>query len=200
MEWSPNGELLLAAQFNSGHVEIFSLKDREWEGIVSEGLAGLQNAFWSPDSNFIITLSDFEIRLTIWDLLKKTVNYIEFPKFTDKCHEFSPNNRYFAVVERVGEDKIIDSIGLYCATKWVQIRRMKVPCLDLQEIKWSPDNRYICAVDTSLEYRFLIYNLQGDLLAKFEPYENSLGIKTFDWSPDAKFLSVGSYDQKVRIF
>jgi hypothetical protein len=46
----------------------------------------------------------------------------------------------------------------------VKITRFKVQSLDVQDIKWSPDNRHICAIDSPLEYRFFIYNLKGDLV------------------------------------
>lgn len=50
-----------------------------------------------------------------------------------------------------------------------------------------------------LQYKVLLYSLDGRLLAAYCAYEWSLGIKSVAWSPSSQFLAVGSYDGKVRI-
>jgi hypothetical protein len=49
-----------------------------------------------------------------------------------------------------------------------------------------------------LQYRMLIYSLDGRCLSSFSAYDLALGIKTVAWSPSSQFLAIGSYDQKVR--
>lgn len=53
--------------------------------------------------------------------------------------------------------------------------------------------------DNCLEYKILLYSLDGRLLSFYSAYEWSLGIKSVAWSPSSQFLAVGSYDEKVRI-
>lgn len=53
--------------------------------------------------------------------------------------------------------------------------------------------------DSCLEYKVLLYSLDGRLLSAFCAYEWSLGIKSVAWSPSSQFLAIGSYDGKVRI-
>lgn len=48
-----------------------------------------------------------------------------------------------------------------------------------------------------LQYKVLLYSLDGRLLAAYCAYEWSLGIKSVAWSPSSQFLAVGSYDGKV---
>lgn len=48
-----------------------------------------------------------------------------------------------------------------------------------------------------LQYKMLLYSLDGRLLSVFCAYEWSLGIKSVAWSPSSQFLAVGSYDGKV---
>lgn len=48
-----------------------------------------------------------------------------------------------------------------------------------------------------LQYKVLLYSLDGRLLATYCAYEWSLGIKSVAWSPSSQFLAVGSYDGKV---
>ncbi len=38
------------------------------------------------------------------------------------------------------------------------------------------------------------------LIAKHVPYEKALGIKAVTFSPNGQYLSVGSYDQIVKLF
>lgn len=49
----------------------------------------------------------------------------------------------------------------------------------------------------SLQYKVLLYSLDGRLLSAFCAYEWSLGIKSVAWSPSSQFLAIGSYDGKV---
>ncbi|XP_054577616.1 WD repeat-containing protein WRAP73 isoform X1 [Eptesicus fuscus] len=70
---------------------------------------------------------------------------------------------------------------------------------DLAGIEWAPNGCVLAAWDTCLEYKVLLYSLDGRLLAAFCAYEWSLGIKSVAWSPSSQFLAVGSYDGKVRI-
>lgn len=49
-----------------------------------------------------------------------------------------------------------------------------------------------------LQYKVLLYSLDGRLLSAYCAYEWSLGVKSVAWSPSSQFLAVGSYDGKVR--
>ena len=48
-----------------------------------------------------------------------------------------------------------------------------------------------------LQYKVLLYSLDGRLLSAYCAYEWSLGIKSVAWSPSSQFLAIGSYDGKV---
>lgn len=49
----------------------------------------------------------------------------------------------------------------------------------------------------SLQYKVLLYSLDGRLLSTYSAYEWSLGVKAVTWSPSSQFLAIGSYDEKV---
>lgn len=49
----------------------------------------------------------------------------------------------------------------------------------------------------SLQYKVLLYSLDGRLLSAYSAYEWSLGVKSVAWSPSSQFLAIGSYDEKV---
>jgi len=51
-----------------------------WSCKIDEALAGLAHAEWAPDSRHILTRSEFNLRLSIWSLVRKNVVYIKYPK------------------------------------------------------------------------------------------------------------------------
>ena len=58
-------------------------------------------ARWGPNNNFIITVSDFKVRLNVWGLSDKSVQFIKSPKHDDERGlAFSTNKRLMALAER----------------------------------------------------------------------------------------------------
>lgn len=74
------------------------------------------SCFWAPTSRHVITISEFHIRLTVWSMIDKSVQYIEGPKCLNNDHkiglQFSPNNKMLAVIQKNMENSK-DMIGLY---------------------------------------------------------------------------------------
>ena len=66
VDFSPDSCYVYCAMLNRAAVQAFSLVDPEWKCRINEGLAGLINVAWTPDSRSLITESDFGIQLTIW--------------------------------------------------------------------------------------------------------------------------------------
>ena len=55
-------------------VFVKSLHDPEWNCKIDEGIAGLVHARWGgPNNQHIITISDFKVRLTVWNLTDRSV-------------------------------------------------------------------------------------------------------------------------------
>ena len=94
-----------------------SMGDPQWQGRIDEGMAGLSNSLWAPTSRHILTVSEFNIRLTVWSLTDKSVQYIQSPKFDGSRPEcrgirFSPNLCIMALIEK-DQQEGKDLIGLY---------------------------------------------------------------------------------------
>ena len=51
-----------------------------------------------------------------------------------------------------------------------------------------------------LQYKVLLYSLDGRCLARYSAYDLALGVKSLAWSPSSQFLSLGSFDKKVSLF
>lgn len=173
-------------------VYVKSLHDQEWNCKIDEGIAGLAFARWGPNNNQIITVSDFKVRLTIWGLNDRSVQYIRAPKHDDERGlAFSPNRKLMALAER-NESK--DTIGIYeVATggkQWVCLHHFNPETFDLEDLRFSADGTSLIVWDSPLRCKLLVYQLQlsqkGDSIvqcapiARFQPYADNtqLGIRT----------------------
>ncbi len=124
-------------------------------------------ARWTPDSRRLLTISDFNIRLTIWSLIDRSTTYINYPKYSDKALSFTSNGYFMALAERKDSK---DYIGIYYIGDWTLVSHFVVDTYDLQDIKWSKDNTAIIIYDSILECKFLVYSPTGNLIAQHEPY------------------------------
>eukprot|EP01083_Nonionella_stella_P281642 958373_1 len=148
IEWSSNNEYILCLIRKQGIVMIWCISDIKWEAKIEESLAGLTNAFWSPDNKHIITISEFEIRLTIWSLIDGTAKYIKYPKYNNLGISFSNNGNYLAITERSNQ---IDILGIYSVKYWQLIHRFNINSVsDLHDIVLSFDDLYILCINIEL--------------------------------------------------
>ncbi|KAG8568570.1 hypothetical protein GDO81_014066 [Engystomops pustulosus] len=140
----------------------------------------IQHAEWSADSMFILCAMYKRGIVQVWSL--------EQPDWHCKIDEgsaglvsscWSPDGRH-----------ILNT---------TEFHHFETDTQDLTGIDWAPNGCVLAAWDTCLEYKVLLYSLDGRLLSTYSAYEWSLGIKSLTWSPSSQFLAVGSYDEKVRI-
>lgn len=197
MSWSPDSQYLMCAQYKRRVVQVWSMQDPEWVCKLDEGLAGLSHACWSPDGCNILTSTEFQLRRTIWSLTNKSIHYIQFPKFSDKGYDFSNDGKFMVMAER---KDFKDFLGIYHTRDWKLVKHFQVETEDMTDVKWAPDDRYIAAWDSCLEYRLVIYTPDGRKIHQYQAYEHALGIKHVQWSPSGNFLAVGSYDEVCRLF
>lgn len=101
VEWSADGGLVLVAVGKRSLVFVKNLHDADWQCKIDEGLAGLAHARWGPSNAHLLTVSDFKVRLTVWGLADKSVQYIRAPKHADdRGLSFSPSGKLMALAER----------------------------------------------------------------------------------------------------
>lgn len=79
---------------------MWSVEDAEWTARISEGVAGLVHARWSPDGRHVLTTADFQLHMTIWSLVRKSMYYVKHPKLQAGGVAFSPDGKYMAVATR----------------------------------------------------------------------------------------------------
>lgn len=114
LEWAPSdSSLIMVAVGKRSIVFVKNLHDPDWNCKIDEGIAGLAHARWGPTPGTIMTISDFKVRMTVWGLHDRSVQYIRSPKHDDdRGVAFSPNRKLIALAERSGPDAK-DSIGIY---------------------------------------------------------------------------------------
>ena len=105
-------------------------------------------ARWVPDSRQIITISDFQLRLTIWSLVDETVSYIKNPKHHDKGLSFTSNGKFMALAER---NDCKDYVGIYYCGDWKLMNHFQVETIDLADLAWSKDDTAIIVWDNPVE-------------------------------------------------
>ena len=80
LEWSPDGVYLLIGISKRAQAFVRSMEEPDWNCKIDEGLAGMVNCLWAPTSRHVITVSEFNVRLTVWSMIDKSVQYIQCPK------------------------------------------------------------------------------------------------------------------------
>ena len=69
IEWSPDSNLILVGVKKRGLAIAKNVYDASWNCKVDEGLAGMTHCRWAPSGRHILTVSDFKLRLTLWNLV-----------------------------------------------------------------------------------------------------------------------------------
>ena len=117
LSFSPDSCYLFAAQFKRGIVQIFAVLDKQWNAKLNLGMGGLAGSWWAPDSRQIITVSELEVRLSIWSLVDKSVSHIPAPKHGNRGLSFSHDGRFMGLCERGRKDRV----GVYLTETWQMI-------------------------------------------------------------------------------
>ena len=199
IKWSNSSNLILVGIYKRNRCEIRNIENDNFICAIDEGIQGMSNALFSPNSTHVLSFNQNVTKLTIRSLLDKNILFISLPKFSKKGLSFSCQGKgnFMALAERKDTN---DIIGIYFIKKWICLRRFSVDTEDLQDIKWSYDNSSIIIIDSPAVCKILIYNIFGELLNKIDIYQNKLGIKKFDISPNGHLYCLGLFDQSLRIY
>ena len=197
IQWSKNSKLILIGLYKRSRCEIRNIDNPKWFCTIDGGVQGMKYSLFSPDSLHVLSISDYNIRLSIRSLVDKSLLYINMPKFARKGLSFSTKGNFMALAER---NNAKDIIGVYFVNKWSCIKKFESSTEDLQDLKWSYDNSAILVQDSPTTCRLLIYSPLGDLISKIELYQFKLGIKNMDISPNGHYICLGLYDQTLRIY
>lgn len=74
---------------------------------IDEGPAGVKNCIWAPDGCSILVVADFQIRISVYSLLDKSVKTMTGPKYPDRGISFSPDGELLAYAEVQVQAKLL---------------------------------------------------------------------------------------------
>ena len=197
IQWSKNSKLILVGLYKRARCEIRNLENKKWFCSIDEGIQGMKYSLFSPDSLHVLSICEYNIKLSIRSLVDKSLLYINYPKFSRKGLSFSTKGNFMALAER---KEAKDIIGIYYVNKWSCIKKFEPQTEDLQDVKWSYDNSALLIPDSITTCRLFIYSPVGDLIINLELYQFKLGIKNIEISPNGHYICLGLYDQTLRIF
>ena len=175
---------------------MWSIEQPRWTCKVDGGSAGIIACYWAPDSRHILTTAEFNLQMSLWSLISKTSSFIKYPKLSQGGVDFNKSGKYMALAER---RDCKDFVSVFDCSQWQLVRHFPVETKDLAGIAWSPDETVLCVWDSCLDYKVLLYSIDGRCVSSYTAYDDALGVKTVKWSPSSQFLAIGSYDQKVRV-
>lgn len=156
---------------------------------IEEGL-GIVNCIWAPDSRQVLVLT--LLKLTVYNLSNGTTSWFRSPKNIPKGCVFSDCGKYLALVER---KDCKDYVGVYFVNDWKLLNYFSLnEMLDLAGVIWSPNNSFLVAWDSHLNYKLVPICLLNGPLNKFSPYDFALGIKDVIYSHNSLLVAIGSYD------
>eukprot|EP00112_Aurelia_sp_Birch-Aquarium-sp1_P024370 Seg768.10 transcript_id=Seg768.10/GoldUCD/mRNA.D3Y31 product="WD repeat-containing protein WRAP73" protein_id=Seg768.10/GoldUCD/D3Y31 len=196
LEWSSDSLFILCGSFKRGLVQVWSIEQADWTCKIDEGVAGLEALRWAPDGRHILSTAKFKLRITVWSLIDKSVSYIRYPKHANQGLTFTKDGKFMALAER---RNCKDYVSILSCSSWQLVKHFETDTNDLADLSWSPDGRILAVWESCLEYKMLLYTMDGKIVSIYSAYDFALGIKSVTWSPSSQFLVIGSYDQSARL-
>ncbi|XP_020278817.1 WD repeat-containing protein WRAP73-like isoform X2 [Pseudomyrmex gracilis] len=209
IEWSSNSEYILCANITKVVVQVYSIHCPQWKCKLTEGSVGLQSVTWSPDSKCILTVADFNIQISIWNLEDQTVSYIQNVKTSafDKLH-FSPSGKRLAVIIT---DEAQDTVEIFKTNNWKISRKLICDRLrSIDGIRWSPNDELLCIwCSSTAEPKLIVYSTVWEKpVTTFSPVETARfseyncekelkGIESVEWNSSGQLLAVIGFNEVV---
>jgi hypothetical protein len=178
--------------FSRTAIQVFSVQDHDWRCRIDEGVAGLVNATWCPNSRSILAESDFGIQLAIWSLTDSNSYILANPKQNtyrashssaapataltspafcqQQLYAFSDCGQYLAVIHRIDLHDYCAIYGVDGASAkggadgWSELNRFQCKTNDVICVQWTPGGTHIVTADSPLTYAVTVYRPSGEVL------------------------------------
>ena len=185
LEWSSDSNLILCAQQKRGILQIFNLKDLKWDCKIALGQSGLSGAWFFRQN--VLTICQFNIRLTIWSLSQKSVFSVLFPKFGHKGVVFSKCRNFVGILRRENQK---DSI-LILDSELNNVSQFTLKGRDTENIIWTNDNFYLIAYENT---EFYVYSPEGQLIHEYS--NNRIILSTIN-SVNGCYFAISTSDNTI---
>ncbi len=215
IEWSRDGSYILACMPQRSSVNVFHVQGRQEGGnevTLTENLAGVTFATWSPWSNVALVVCDFGSRMMAWDVSSededRNTRVLACPHVVGLAGvSASRDGKVLAVLTRKA---CKDGISLYSIGKssdiheWEMIGNIEIGTMSAAGMAWSPDSKTIAVWDAVYAGpRVVVVSVDGEagrvLMDKTWDSECGLGVRIVKWSPSGGVLAIGTYDDDVIV-
>ena len=126
----------MAVMSSRQRVQVFDLANPKWECTLDAGLVGVDHAYFSPDGRSLICVAEFNIIMTIFSLVDKSVKTIEWPKGSKECLKFTPDGSLMLVGER---KNFKDAVAVIRLSDWSLDNHFFTDTNDFQSIRVNGD-------------------------------------------------------------
>jgi WD40 repeat protein len=198
---------------------VYDLRDEKWNAVISNGSGGMgkvAHVEFGSSEDEVLVWSGFASKMTVWDLRTgRTVEVMDVKFEGKRGTAYRPTSgkgrggEVLAVLCRAaGQDVLL----MLASRTYKVLKRVELPTIDAQNLKWSTDGRWCAVWDSpSSGFGLHIYTADGHLYRTITrespPLEDAynewavegLGIKTVEWVPGGEYLAVGGWDRRVRI-
>ena len=221
--FSPNSDYFLVLLIKIQECQIKSVKNFDFVVKIKEIIFGIKSAIWSSTNDYILlslnsynsihifsTKDEYENieeeldNMAIADNSKNNKNFkyiisnIKYQNL-EQGISFSYNGGEFMVIAI--RKQIKDYIEIYDTENFSLVSNFASNTIDLENICWSKDNTFILVYENNTyDCKLYIYGLSGNLIMINEPYKNYPGITKFTISPNGHYITLGYYDNIIRLF
>lgn len=182
LEWNNTSDTILCAELSRGIIQLYDVHSKKWIFTLTCGYFKFIATEWIGHTKILITL-EFHMALAIFDLLKKSIKYIEIPKPIWPCIVFDNNGTHMFVVSKInGYEKLL-MIHSHSLDRVIHIQDIIGLC---DGINKSPDNRFLCIFN---KHKLAILNFHsGNVIGSIEYFL----LNTVSWAPNSEYLALGN--------
>ena len=163
---------LILILFKNNNLEIKNIFDSTFNCQIMDNIVPISNIKFSPDSNKIIIVDEFNLKINIYNLENKKVYYIQNPKFHNKNFIKFSNSKLICIIPE--KYQIKEYLGIYLLKDFNLINYFQLNNkIEIKEYYFLNDDSKIVILN-QINYNFFIINLFGEIISEIEIDNNIL--------------------------
>ncbi|KAK3333181.1 WD40-repeat-containing domain protein [Cercophora scortea] len=214
LQWSPSSRLLLVA--GAKQIRVLSALDHSFHATIKNPVApGTKPAYvgFGASDTEICVISAFGLKFAVHDLASSKTTEIGSPKSSSVAaasggFSFRPGTRHLALLTRTAGK---DMISIHDFPKRDVLKSWAPDTVDAQGVTWSPDGRWLVVWESAaLGHKVIFYTADGHCFKTWlgpamtpsdsKDYALGAGVKSIQFSADARHLAVGDWSRRICMF
>ncbi|RDW84717.1 hypothetical protein BP6252_02307 [Coleophoma cylindrospora] len=211
--WSDSSDRLLVA--SSDLIKVYSASDPQFKANIvnpTSGTVKITHVSFGSSDNEVNVLSEFGLKLTVFNLLTSKSVDINSPKFFNTnvairglCYR--PGTSNLTLLTRSGGK---DILSIHARETLEVVRSWSLETVDAQGVSWSPDGRWLAVLEsagqghkiffyTADRYLYKVWNGPMPMTEEDRDIDLGAGVKFLEWSATGAHIAVGDYSKRVTI-